>query len=68
MYMKFLNRLRQLQELIENGNTGSPRKLSKKLYISESQLYVCLRTMKKLGVPVNFAEKRTAIIIPTPVV
>lgn len=66
MYIKVLNRLQKLHELIERGNTGSPSELAKKMYISESQLYVCLQAMKKLNVPVQFCRRRNSYYYHNP--
>ncbi|WP_321295586.1 HTH domain-containing protein [Marinifilum fragile] len=63
--IKYLDRLKQINELIKNQSTGTPKELSQKLSISESHLYRCINEMKEMGVPVDYCRRSSCYYYTT---
>ncbi|MCI4667043.1 MAG: hypothetical protein MRZ79_02705 [Bacteroidia bacterium] len=55
---KYKFRLEQIDQLIRMRSTGSPKAFSKKLGLSESQLYRILDAMKALNAPISYCKYR----------
>jgi biotin operon repressor len=59
-FLKYIERYQNIDRLIRMENTGSPAEFSKKLGISESHLYFCLKELKEYGLPIVYSNyKRT---------
>ncbi len=54
--LKQLERLRKAHKLIQQGNTGSPKEFSRRLYISERELYRILEYLKELDAKIVFSR------------
>lgn len=54
--IKYLDRLKRINELVKAKKTGSPKELAQKLGISVSHLHRCINEMKEMGVPVDFCR------------
>ncbi|CAI8208786.1 MAG: Uncharacterised protein [Formosa sp. Hel1_33_131] len=54
--IKQLERLRKIHQYIKVANTGTPKEFSKKLNISESQLYNILDDLKIKGFPIEYSR------------
>jgi predicted DNA-binding transcriptional regulator YafY len=57
--MNLIEKIRQIEHvdfLIRKKSTGSPKNLSKKLGISERQVYNIINTMKEMGAPIYFCS------------
>lgn len=52
--IKYLERLKRINEIIKSKSSGTPKEFAQKLKISESYLYRCINEMKEMGVPVNY--------------
>jgi len=60
LFLKYLNHIERIDQLIKLQATGSPKLLAKTLEISESHLYKLLNLMKILGAPIKYNKyKRT---------
>jgi predicted DNA-binding transcriptional regulator YafY len=55
---KYINRLQQLDQLIRQKCTGTPKQLAGKLNLSERQTYICIEEMKDLGLPISYNRNR----------
>ena len=51
-----INRLKRIHQFIKSNSTGSPKEFSKKLQISESQLYNVLDDLKTKGFPIKYSR------------
>ncbi len=60
--IKYISRLSRLDKLIRNKATGSPKELADKLELSESSVYLLIKTMKSLGAPITFNHYRNSYI------
>ena len=54
--LKQLERLRKAHKLIKQGNTGSPSEFSKRLHISERELYRILEYLKEMDAKITFSR------------
>jgi len=54
--IKHLERLKKIHQLIKIGSTGNPKEFSKRLFISESQLYNILEDLKIKGFPICYSR------------
>ena len=54
--IKQLERLRKIHQHIKVANTGTPKEFSKRLNISESQLYNILDDLKIKGFPIEYSR------------
>lgn len=54
--IKYLDRLKRINELVRANKTGLPKELSQKLGISVSHLHRCINEMKEMGVPIDFCR------------
>ncbi|NJK97708.1 MAG: HTH domain-containing protein [Bacteroidales bacterium] len=52
--LKYINRLSQIDRLIKQKSTGTPKELSMKLDICERQVYNYITELKKLGANIWF--------------
>jgi biotin operon repressor len=52
--IKQLNRLKKLDALIQQSNTGAPEEFANRLGLSRSQLYNILDELKDLGAPIEY--------------
>ncbi|NOU59357.1 bacteriocin [Marinifilum caeruleilacunae] len=58
--VKSLDRLKQINDLVREQKTGSPKEFAKKLGISESHLYKCLSEIKEMGLPIAYSTVCTS--------
>lgn len=54
--LKQLERLRKIHQYIKVANTGTPKEFSKRLNLSESQLYNILEDLKIKGFPIAYSR------------
>lgn len=52
-----LHRLKKIHLLVEQGKTGTPKELAKKLHVSERCLYNCLDVLKTWKAPLVYDKK-----------
>ena len=52
--IKQLDRIKKLDKLIQQGNTGAPDEFAGRLGLSRSQLYNILEELKDLGAPIEY--------------
>lgn len=63
----YLNRIEQLDALIRQKRTGSPKDLAVKLNISERWLYILLDELKtELDCPIRYSRHRRSYIYEKP--
>lgn len=60
--LKYINRLSQINQLINLKITGSPKELAYKLGISERQVYKYISDLKELGAEINFSSNCNSYI------
>ena len=60
--MKFINRLKALDQLIRLRITGSPKELSKKFDITERQIYKYIGDLKELGAEIEFDKYNNSYV------
>jgi hypothetical protein len=56
--LKYIERLKRMDDLIKRKATGNARDFAAKLKISESQLFQDLKEMKQLGAPIEYCAHR----------
>lgn len=54
--LKYIDRLKRMDDLIRRKSTGTPDEFSQKLEISRSQLLQDLKEFKELGAPVDYCH------------
>ena len=54
--LKYIYRLKQMDDLIRRKATGTPEEFSQRLNISRSQLLQDLKELKELGAPVDYCH------------
>lgn len=54
--LKYIDRLKRMDDLIRRKSTGTPDEFSQKLNISRSQLLQDLKELKELGAPVDYCH------------
>jgi len=54
MYTELIRRLRRIDSMIREENTGAPTEFATKLGVSERSIYGYLRFMKSLHAPIKF--------------
>ena len=54
--LKYIDRLKRMDDLIRRKATGNAEEFAEKLGISTSQLFQDLKEMKELGAPVNYCH------------
>jgi predicted DNA-binding transcriptional regulator YafY len=54
--LKYLERLKRIDDLIRRKVTGSPNEFAIKLEISRSQLLNDLKELKELGAPISYSS------------
>jgi len=60
--LKYIERLKRMDDLIRRKATGCAEEFAKKLGISKSQLYGELKEMKELGAPIEYCPTRKSYI------
>ncbi len=60
--LKYIERLKRMDDLIRRRATGCPDEFATKLGISKSQLYDELKEMKELGAPIEYCQTRKSYI------
>lgn len=59
-FLKYIERYQNIDRMIRMENTGNPKEFARKLGISESHLYFCLKELKEYGLPIAYSNyKRT---------
>lgn len=56
--LKYIDRLKRMDDLIRRKATGNAQEFAKKLEISQSQLFEELKEMKTLGAPIQYCHTR----------
>jgi len=59
---KYINRLKQINGLIQRRSTGNPKEFARKLDISERTLYEQLKYLKMLGLPILYNKSLNSYI------
>lgn len=54
--LKYIERLKRMDDLIQRKATGAPQEFSQKLCISRSQLLQDIKELKELGAPIRFCN------------
>ena len=52
--LKYVEKIRRIDQLIRMKATGTPKELAKKMDVSESTLYEYLKLMKDINAPIIF--------------
>lgn len=60
--LKYIERLKRMDDLIRRKATGCADEFASKLGISKSQLYDELKEMKELGAPIEYCPTRKSYI------
>ncbi len=60
--LKYIERLKRMDDLIRRKATGCADEFASKLGISKSQLYDELKEMKELGAPLEYCQTRKSYI------
>ncbi len=63
--LKYIERLKRMDDLIRRKATGCADEFAAKLGISHSQLYQDLKEMKELGAPIEYCNARKSYIYST---
>jgi Mn-dependent DtxR family transcriptional regulator len=56
--LKYIDRLKRMDDLIRRKATGTAQEFAEKLGISPSQLFQDLKEMRTLGAPIDYCPKR----------
>jgi hypothetical protein len=56
--LKYIDRLKRMDDLIRRKATGTPDEFAERLHISPSQLYADLNEMRALGAPIQYCSTR----------
>jgi hypothetical protein len=56
--LKYIDRLKRMDDLIRRKATGNAEEFARKLNVSPSQLFQELKEMKELGAPVEYSHNR----------
>lgn len=54
--LKQLERLRKMHKIIRQGNTGSPLQFSKRLHVSERELYRMIEYLREMDAQISFSR------------
>lgn len=65
--MKLLNRLHQINNLIQRQSTGSPKQLAERLGLSERQVHNYITELREIGLPIEYCRWRQTYFYRTPV-
>lgn len=60
--MKYINRIKALDQLIRLRATGNPKELSEKIGITERQMYKYIDNLKELGAKIKFEKTLNSYI------
>lgn len=52
--LKYVDRLKRMDDLIRRKATGNAKEFSRKINISQSQLFAELKEMRELGAPIEY--------------
>jgi len=63
--IKFINRLKTIDQLIRLQATGSPKHLAEKFEITERQVYNYLDNLKELGADIKFDKQKKSYVYTT---
>ena len=63
--LKYIERVKRMDDLINRKATGCANEFARKLGISKSQLYEDLKEMKELGAPIDYCQSRKSYIYNT---
>jgi hypothetical protein len=65
-FVKQIERIKTMDELIAAEKTGTPIVFAKKLNLSRSQLYNELDLLRQLDAPIRYCKKRESFYYETP--
>ena len=60
--IRYINRLKKLDQLIRTRSTGNANQLALKLGVSERGAYYCIHELKELGAPVTCSYRDNSYI------
>jgi predicted DNA-binding transcriptional regulator YafY len=60
--LKYVDRLKRMDDLIRRKATGTPEQFAEMLQISPSQLYSDLKEMRQMGAPIQYSETRKSYV------
>lgn len=60
--LKYINRIRRIDQLIRLQNTGGPAELAKKIGVSERIVYDYINFMRELGAPIKYCPYTNSYI------
>jgi predicted DNA-binding transcriptional regulator YafY len=58
----YFNKLERLDQLIRTKATGTPKRLSKKIGVSERTVYKYIQILEDLGAPITYCKSRESYI------
>lgn len=61
---KYVERYKQLDQLIRLKCTGQPKEFAAKIGISESYLYACLNELKDIGLDISYCKYQRTYYYP----
>ena len=64
--LKYLERLKRMDDLIRRKATGSPEEFSRKLNISRSQFLQDLKELREMGAPIEYCKITRSYIYTKP--
>ena len=64
-FIKKIERIKRIHELICEEKTGSPAVFAKRMFLSRSQLYNELEIIKELDAPLKYCKKRESFYYET---
>jgi len=64
--IKYINRLKRMDQLIRLKSTGNPIEFARKMKVSERNLFVYLADLRKLGAPLTWSSIRNSYVYETP--
>jgi predicted DNA-binding transcriptional regulator YafY len=56
--LKYVERLKKMDDLIIKKSTGNAEEFAKKINVSSSQLFKELKEMKELGAPIQYSHQK----------
>jgi hypothetical protein len=56
--LKYVERMKRMDDLILKEATGKPKEFAKKINVSSSQLFKELKEMKVLGAPIEYSPEK----------
>jgi len=64
-FCHYVSRLKKLDQLIRNENTGPPDLLAEQMEFSKSSLHIHIQILKELGAEIRYVERRQTYVYVT---